>query len=851
MANPLGAHQKKTVFFHRTKLHLQNTKPAITMHTNPNLIKAKEPDGNNNGRGTSCRIDMRQNVRTLCKQGRLKEAFHILHFMDLRQIPIDFSTYASLLQGCLNNKALPDGKLVHAHIIQTKSKCKDIFLGNILVSMYAKCGRLVDARIVLNEMPRRNVVSWTSMIAAYAKHGHSEEALALFQEMQRTGIQANEFTFASVLPACADMASLKNGKEVHEEIIKSGLQSDLFVGSALVDMYVKCKSFENARKVFDNMSERDVVSWNAMIAGYSQNGDVDEALKLFQGMPERNVISWTSMIAGYAQNGYVEEAWELFQKMPEPNVISWTAMLVGYAQNGRIDEACKLFQKMPERNVVSWTAMVAGYAQNGRVDEALEIFKKMPGRNAFSWTAMIAGYIQNGHVDEALKLFQKMPERDVVSWTTMIAGLSQKGYVDEAQKLFEQMPERDVVSWTAMIAGYAQNGYFDEALKLFHQMQKTDVKPNSDTFASVLPACANLAALEQGKEIHEDIIKNGYMSDVFVGNALVDMYVKCGSIQDACNVFEKMPRRDVISWTAMILGYAMQGCGKEALQLFQQMQESGTNPDHVTFVGVLSACCHAGLVDDGWQYFDCMSQSYHVTPIMEHYCCMVDLLGRAGRLDEAQEFINKMPIKPDAAVWGSLLRACRSHTNVELGAHVAERIFELEPKNSAPYVLLSNIYAAAGKWDDIEKMRKMMEERRVKKKPGCSWIEVNKQVYTFFVGDRSHPQTKEIYAKLGRLSGQMKEAGHVPDTRFVLNDIDDEQKEHILCLHSEKLAIAFGLINTPCGTPIRIIKNLRVCGDCHSATKFISKIVAREIVVRDANRFHRFKDGQCSCGDYW
>eukprot|EP01018_Ginkgo_biloba_P021808 Gb_31465 [translate_table: standard] len=570
-------------------------------------------------------IDINGYVRTLCKQGQLKEALDTLYVMDQQCFEVGSYTYASFLRGCVNKKALPEGKLVHAHMIETGFR-PDILLGNNLVTMYAKCRSLVDARRVLDDMPQRNVVSWTAMIAACARHTYDEEALALFYQMQQNGVRPNHFTFASVLPACANLAALEKGKEVHEDIIRSGFQSDVFVASALVDMYVKCGSIENARKLFDKMLERNVVSWNAMIGGYAQNG-----------------------------------------------------------------------------------------------------------------------------------------------------------YVFEAVDLFQMMPERNVVSWTVMIAGYAQYGHSDEALKLYLQMQVAGVKPDSDTFASVLPACANLAALEHGKNIHEDIVRSGFQYDVFVGSALVDMYGKCGSIENAQQVFDKMPTRNVVTWTAMIVGYAMHGRGKDALLLFEQMQHSGTYPDNVTFVGVLSACCHAGLVEDGWKYFDCMSRDYHIKPSMEHYCCMVDLLGRAGYLEEAQDFINKMPIKPDASVWASLLGACRIHANIEQAERVAEFLFELEPNSSAHYALLSNIYAAAGRWADIEKVQKMMKERRVKKMPGSSWIEAN---------------------------NKMKEQGYVADKRFVLQDVEAEQKEHILCHHSEKLAIAFGLVNIPRGAPIRIVKNL-------------------------------------------
>jgi pentatricopeptide repeat protein len=315
-------------------------------------------------------------------------------------------------------------------------------------------------------------------------------------------------------------------------------------------------------------------------------------------------------------------------------------------------------------------------------------------------------------------------------------------------------------------------------------MKLAGVKPDLKCFASVLPACANLAALEKGMEIHEEINRSEFQLDVFVENALIDMYAKCGQIDKARELFDKMCQRYVVSWNTMIGGYAVHGLGKEAIKLFEQMQQSGVNPDHVTFVCVLSACCHAGLVDEGWQYFDCMGRDYHIQPTMEHYVCMVDLLGRAGRLDEAEDFINKMAIK-HASVWRCLLGVCKLRNNVELGERVAERLYDLDPENATPYVLLSSIYAAAGRWDDAKNVRRMMKDRMIKKTPGCSWIEVNKQVHAFLMGERSHPQAKEISAKLETLTTELKTTG------YVLHDVEEEQEEEILCHHSNKWAIAF------------------------------------------------------------
>lgn len=315
--------------------------------------------------------------------------------------------------------------------------------------------------------------------------------------------------------------------------------------------------------------------------------------------------------------------------------------------------------------------------------------------------------------------------------------------------------------------------------------------------------------------------------------------------------FDIITERDVVAWTAMIVGHAQHGEGDKALELFEQMQSEGIKPNHITFVGVLSACSHVGLINEGWQYFEFMNRDHSIVPTVDHYACMVDILGRAGRQDEAENLINQMPFKPNALVWRTLLGTCRIHGKMELGKRAAERILELEPDDDATYVLLSNMNASVGDWDNVTKIRKMMTERGIKKKVGQSWTVVKNRVHTFVACDKSHPQTDVIYAKLDELRKEMKKVGYVPDTNFVLHDVEEEQKEHLVFHHSEKLAIAFGLISTPSGSSIVIFKNLRICGDCHTAIKFISEIVTREIVVRDANRFHHFKGGFCSCNDYW
>ncbi|KAJ7542119.1 hypothetical protein O6H91_10G090800 [Diphasiastrum complanatum] len=629
--------------------------------------------------------------------------------------------------------------------------------------MYSKCGSVLDAHKVFSNMPQRNVYSWTAIISAYADSGQGEKAINLFQLMQRTGLAPDKVVFVVVLKACASLAALEQGKQLHSDIIKRGFQSDVIVGSTLVDMYAKCGCTDDARELFNNMSERNVVSWNAMIAGYAQNGLGKEALALYKQMKQEGV---------------------------QPNNVTFVVLL----------KAC---------------ASLA----------ALEQGKQL-------------------HSDIIKRGFQS----DVIVGNTLVDMYAKCKCIEDARELFNYMSERDVVSWSAMIAGYAQNGLGKEALALYEQMKQEGVQPDIVTFTCVLSACASLAALEQGKQLHFDIIKRGFQSDVIVGSTLVDMYAKCGCIEDARELFNYMSERDVVSWSAMIAGYAQNGLGKEALALYEQMKQEGVQPDNVTFTCVLSACAHSRLVDEGRYVFDSMCKDHDVTPTKEHYACMVDLLARAGCWADAELFINKMPIQPDSVVWMTLLGAARNHGHVEIGRRAFDLVVKLEPKNAAPYVLLSNIYAAAGRNDELAKIRNEMKDAGLKTIHGCSWIEVDNQVHAFVVGDATHPQ---ILAELDRLAGLMKEAGYIPDLSFVLDDVEDEEKEKALCKHSEKLAIAFGLISTPPETTIRIKKNLRVCGDCHNATKIISKIVRREIIVMDANRSHHFKDGFCSCRDYW
>ncbi|XP_057821050.2 pentatricopeptide repeat-containing protein At3g12770 [Cryptomeria japonica] len=675
------------------------------------------------------------------------------------------STYASVAQGCTSTRTLNQ---LNAHIIVC-GIAQNVFLGTKLVHMYSKHGSLENARQVFDKMQRRNAFIWNAILRGYAWNGPYEETLALYNRMQCEGIWPDNFAYAFALKACSVLSALHEGKKIHGQIVVSGFESHVFVTTALLDMYAKCSSVDDARQLFDKMLQRDVVAWNAMIAAYAQNERANDAVMLFCRM------RWEYLLAVLPDSG------------------TMVNVLPAFAEVGDLRQ---------------------GKCMHGYV-------------------------LRNGF------------DLDPFVGNSLIDMYSKCGSLVIARQMFDKMSTRDVVSWNAMIVGYAQNGHASEALTLFHQMLEESITPNPVAIASVISACAHLGALEQGKWIHDYINKNTLEVDVFVTNSLIGMFSKCGSLELARKIFNKMPVRDVVSWNTMIAGYGVHGCGKETLELFSEMQRIGMRPNHITFIHILSACSHGGLVDEGCQCFDCMIRKYQIKPNMEHYACMVDLLGRAGRLDEAQRFIENMPVEPVAGVWGTLLGACRIHKHVELGERVAERVFSLDPTYPGYYVLLSNMYAEVGRWGDVLRVRRLMKERNLKKTPGWSTVELHGKVDTFYAGDKSHPQSNEIYAMLDSLAQEMEKAGYVPNTNFVLHDVEEEEKEDMLSSHSEKLAIAFVLINTSPGTPIRLTKNLRVCGDCHTATKFISKIVRREIVVRDAHRFHHFKDGFCSCRDYW
>ncbi|KVH92307.1 Pentatricopeptide repeat-containing protein [Cynara cardunculus var. scolymus] len=590
-------------------------------------------------------------------------SLRVLELIDDGLLEPDAKLYSQLLNRLTQLGKIKEGKMVHTHFMNSKFK-HYVVIQNTVLNMYAKCDRLDDAREVFDKMPVKDMVTWTALITGYSQNDKPVEALVLFPQMLRLELKPNHFTFSSLLKAAGARADEKEGEQIHGYCLKYGYDSNVYVGSALVDMYCRYERMEEAHFVFDGLEHKNEVSWNSLIAAFARKNEGDKALQLFQ------------------------------------------------------------------------------------------------------------------------------------------------------------------------------------------KMQRDEYKPTHFTYSSIFSSCASTGSLEQGKWIHAHMLKSGLKLIAFIGNTLLDMYGKSGSFDDAIKVFDRLAKPDVVSWNSMLTAYAQHGLGIKTLQQFEKMLKTGIEPNAVTFLCVLTACSHGGLLEKGQHYFE-MMKKFKIQPEVSHYVTMVDLLGRAGQFDRAQSFIRELPIEPTAAIWGALLGACRMHKKMELGVHAAERVFELDPYDSGPHILLYNIYASAGKWNEASEVRKFMKEIGVKKEPACSWVEIKNSMHMFVANDESHPQKDAIHKMWGEISERIKEIGYVPDTSHVLLFVNQQEREAKLQYHSEKLALTFALLKTPKGSTIRIKKNIRVCGDCHSAFKFVSQLIEREIVLRDTNRFHHFSRGSCSCGDYW
>ncbi|KAI5348993.1 hypothetical protein L3X38_001880 [Prunus dulcis] len=835
-----------------------------------------------------------ETLRSQTRSNLFREAILTYIEMTLSGIVPDNFAFPAVLKAVTSLQDLNLGKQIHAHVVKFGYGSSSVTVANTLVNVYGKCGDIGDACKVFDGIIERDQVSWNSMIAALCRFEEWELALEAFRSMLLENMEPSSFTLVSVALACSNLHKrdgLRLGKQVHAYSVRMS-ECKTFTINALLAMYSKLGEAEYSRALFELYEDCDMVSWNTMISSLSQNDQFMEALEFFRlmvlagfkpdGVTVASVLPACSHLemldTGKEIHAYALRTNELIE-----NSYVGSALVDMYCNCRQVSSGRRVFNAVLERKIALWNAMITGYAQNEYDKEALNLFLEMCAASGLSPNSTTMSSIVPASVR-----CEAFSDKESIHGYVIKRGLEKNRYVQNAlmdmysrmgktqisETIFNSMEVRDIVSWNTMITGYVICGRHGDALNLIYDMQRVKekknmndnayddegrvpLKPNSITFMTILPGCAALAALAKGKEIHSYAIKHLLAFDVAVGSALVDMYAKCGCIDLARAVFNQIPIKNVITWNVLIMAYGMHGRGEEALELFKNMVDEGcrnkeVRPNEVTFIALFAACSHSGMVDEGLNLFHKMKSDHGVEPATDHYACVVDLLGRAGNVEEAYQLVNTMPSELDkAGAWSSLLGACRIHQNVEIGEIAANQLLELEPSVASHYVLLSNIYSSSGLWDKAMDVRRKMKEMGVKKEPGCSWIEFGDEVHKFLAGDLSHPQSEQLHEFLETLSEKMKKEGYVPDTSCVLHNVDEEEKETLLCGHSEKLALAFGILNTRPGTTIRVAKNLRVCNDCHMASKYISKILDREIILRDVRRFHHFKNGTCSCGDYW
>ncbi|KAF9612044.1 hypothetical protein IFM89_037963 [Coptis chinensis] len=695
--------------------------------------------------------------------------------------------------------------------------------------MYSKCGCFDSGQRLFDRMSKRDVVSWNLLVSGYRQMGFHGKAMEVFHDSRVADVTLDKFSYASALGVCAQMRDVKLGEIVHGLIFVSGLSVHEFLVNSLIDMYSKCGKVDNARLVFESSDNVDDVSWNSLIAAYVRSGFSERTLGVLVKMHKSGL-----KLNCFALGSVLKAC---------------SACFSGSGEFGRVVHGCAVKLGL-DFDVVVGTALLDMYAKNGGLENAIKIFKLMPDRNVVMFTAMIAGFFQSEtevseeYADEVLHLFSQMRKEGIkpskFTFSSILKACSALDASEYGKQIHAQILKSNLQSdefiGSALFDLYSLSGCIEGGLRCFHSTPKLDI--------------VSWTSLMAGEQIQGHAVKTGLGCFVIVGTSLICMYAKSGDIDAANLTFKETENYDIVTWSVMISSRAQHGCASEALSLFKEMNGCGVAPNQITFLGVLTACSHGGLVEEGLRYFESMKNDHGLNPNVKHCASVVDLLGRAGRLDDAEKFIMQSGFENDAVMWRALLSACQVHGASVTGERVAKRVIELKPQAAASYVLLYNIYSDAGIQLPATEIRDLMKERGVKKEPGLSWIQIGATVHSFLVGDRSHSKSPLIYKTLGEMLEKIKKIGYV-EKKPGFSASQQEQKDFVANYHSEKLALALGIISLPQSAPIKIMKNLRVCQDCHTTMKFVSRVDGREIILRDHIRFHRFRDGSCSCRDYW
>ncbi|XP_051210582.1 pentatricopeptide repeat-containing protein At4g01030, mitochondrial [Lolium perenne] len=769
---------------------------------------------------------------------------------------------------------------LHSLAVRAGHATREPHVACALADLLARLGRAASSRRLLAEgdADAKDAVLWNKQVAMLAEAGDWGGAIAAFREMQARGVAADGYACARVLHACGRAAAgdprRREGRAVHAHALKAGLvDAHPLVPGFLAGMYAEGADVAAATTVLLRSNIDSAVAWNAVIACCVRLGLVDDAMELAErmartGTADPTLATWNTVLSGCARHGRDREALAVVRRMLEqglsPDATTVSSLLKSVANAGALVHGTEVHGFFLRHDLVpdayTGTALVDMYAKCGRLDCAQRVFDGLEHRNLATWNSLVAGYANAGEFDRALELVGTMKRNrldpNVTTWNGLITGYAMNGLSSQAMLLLRQIKAAgltpNAVSWTSLISGSCQNGEYDDAISLFAEMQSDGVQPSLVTTLVLLRACAGLALLKKGKELHCFALRRAYAGETVVGTALVDMYSKAGSLTSAKRVFGRIQSKNLVCCNAMLTGLAVHGQAHEAIALFHDLWRSGLKPDSITFTALLTACRSMGLIAEAWEYFDGMETKYGVTPTAENYACMVDLLARTGYLDEAMAFLEKSPVDPGASSWGAILTGCSIHGNLDLAEEAARNLFRLEPYNSANYLMMMSLYEHQQMYDEAESLKYAMKARGVNTRPGWSWIQVEQGIHVFEVDGSPHPETSEIYEEMSRLVSRIKAAGYSPDRSCIAYDVPEEEKEKLLLCHTEKLAITYGLIRSDTSRmPIRVIKNTRMCNDCHEVAKHVSALCDRQIILRDGARFHHFVDGKCSCNDYW
>ncbi|XP_030492774.2 pentatricopeptide repeat-containing protein At3g53360, mitochondrial [Cannabis sativa] len=720
-------------------------------------------------------------MKHLCLQKRYREALEMFDMMEkTTSFRICPSAYSHLLSACSSLRSLEHGKRVHNNLILTSKFQQDIVLHNRILNMYGKCGSVKDAIKVFDAMPQRNVISWTSVISGCSQNGQYNDAVELYCQMRRLGHMPDQFTFGSVAKACSGLSDAWLGKQLHAHVVKSESGDQLIAQNALIAMYTKVGLIPDASLVFSRIVTKDLISWGSIIAGFSQLGYEFEALLHFkemlcQGAYQPNEFFFGSAFSACSslfEPEYGRQIHGLCIKFGlGSDIFAGCSLCDMYAKCGFLESAKTVFNHIDMPDLVSWNAIISGFANSGDANEAIVLFNKMRciglKPNDVTVLSVLSACTNSWTIHQGRQVHSyiiKMGfDSNVPVHNTLLSMYAKCSALCDAFSVFEDIESSaDSVSWNALLTACTHHNEAGEVFRLFRLMLCSQIRPDHITLSNVITGCAVIISLEVGNQVHCFSIKSGLVLNASVINGLIDMYTKCGTLGTATKLFNSMESPDVVSWSSLIVGYAQFGYGKEALELFRKMKSSGVKPNEVTFVGVLTACSHVGLVEEGQNIYRTIEIEHGILPTREHCSCMVDLLARAGRLHEAEEFIKQMAFEPDIVVWKTLLAACKTHGNSDIGKRAAENIIKIDPSNSAAHVLLCNIHASSGHWAEVARLRSLMKERGVRKIPGQSWIEVKGRTHVFLADDTLHPERDKVYEKLEELWLQMLDEGCDP-----------------------------------------------------------------------------------------